>query len=127
MNYIINPMWFYWVGVLSKLSIISIVISVVLGLSFLAFIISSLEDYVEFGKEDKDFKTKIKLVKIIGILLTITLTILILIPSRQTIYTMMMAKLTTTDNMQIVKEESKELIEFFTEQIEDIIDNAEEE
>ena len=126
MNYIINPMWFYWIGMLDSLLIVSILISIVLGIILIVAGITSIVSYSDYGKEDENFKSSFKVVKIVSTLLSIVLMITIFVPSKQTIYTMMTAKLVTTDNMQIVKEEGKELIEFLTEQIEDLIDTEEE-
>lgn len=94
MTYIINPIWFYFLDVVGELNIFSAAACVVC----LLLIIGSVVGYAICF--DCDLSTAIvkKLFKTCLIALPITLVISVLIPSKETLITMMVAKFATYEN-----------------------------
>lgn len=99
MNYIIDPMFFYLANICETIKIISLVLLILSGaaLIFMAFFI--FEEYSCYGEDDEDYKLLKKWTKIAGIVLTISLTLLLFVPSEEILYKMQLAKLTTVENV----------------------------
>lgn len=57
------------------------------------------EEYSCYGEDDEDYKLLKKWTKIAGIVLAISLTLLLFVPSEETLYKMQLAKLTTVENV----------------------------
>lgn len=93
MDYIINPAWFYLISVGEGLKIIFILAAIILGIiAIVAICYGCTED-------DDDCK---KLGKKMTILFLISITIGILIPSKEATYQMMIASLATKGNIKEV-------------------------
>lgn len=99
MNYIINPMFFYLANICETIKVISLVLFIVSGVAliFMAFFI--FNEYAYCDEDDKEYKLLKKWTKIVGIALTISLTLLLFVPSEETLYKMQLAKLTTIENV----------------------------
>lgn len=93
MDYVINPIWFYVISTAEGLKILSIVIALSLGL---AAIIA-----ISYGCAEDDDNCK-KLGKKMTILFIISTSIVILIPSKEATYQMMIASLATKGNIEEV-------------------------
>lgn len=93
MTYIINPLWFYLIDVMKELKFVSIVVATICSLASLAFKVCAIDTYHE---EDKVPFNKMS--KITFIVALIALIMWIIIPSKETMLTMMVAKFATYEN-----------------------------
>lgn len=115
---IINPIWFYLIGVSSNLQIACAVIAIfALIIVFIgAPIYQILEDT---GTDFKGWRSKLL---IIGIICTF---ISILMPSKETCYQMMVASFITKENIEITAEAGKEAIDYIVNSIDKLLDEQE--
>lgn len=99
MTYIINPWIFYLINLCYNLSWILVVIMVISGLwlifSIVAFCVADQE------KEKEEVK---KHCKVVLIIFAVTAFISIFVPSEKTIYSMLIAKVVTVENVTAVYE-----------------------
>jgi len=107
MNYIINPMWFYWLNVCDGFKIFLIVFSVLYGISI---IVTLIEFVVENNKFPK-WKIIFYIIPIILILLAI------FIPNKTTLIEMQVAELATKSNIDYTIESIREIINYLLETI----------
>lgn len=115
MEYIINPWWFYLVGVLNALrsvALCGVVWGALLCLILLAFYCSHDCDY---GYDEAYVKRIIRIAKKTGIALGVCVTLIIIAPTETTTTKMMIANTLTTENI-------KGTVEFTPDQIGQIID-----
>ena len=123
MTYYINPLWFYLINVIDKINNLSVVLVglsiallVVLGMMFLGFYEN---DYNEKCEEDiktlNSFKKHIKRLILVTILSTLAC---VFIPDKQTCEEMMIASVVTHENVDAVKGDVKELIDYVSDKVE---------
>lgn len=115
---IFNPIWFYLIELAEKLNYIfaflaAVAIIATLTLLILKFIFSDEED-------DIIHKFKIKPFIIIASILIIIST---LIPSKETCYAMIVTSYITPENIESVKGETSDLIDYIIEQIDKLNDD----
>lgn len=109
MNYVVNPMLFYWSSVLDTAKAFSIVGAIVISILWLVCFISGVGNIAYVlsygGNEDSDdYKMGIKFLKWAQkciVPLVISLTLSIFIPSEKTIYKMMVANVATYENIDL--------------------------
>lgn len=126
MNYIVNPMWFYWINVLNNISfilaLVIIVLFLVLSIST-PIVIYNYNEYLEYFNNDKTkesyYKKVFKWIKCGFISLIISSIVIIVIPSEETIYKMMIAKYATSDNVEMVLEKITEGVDYIFDKIEE--------
>lgn len=134
MNYIINPSWFYWLQVLSDIK------SIVIGISALisaGLIIATITAIVYYGMGyryrdqtdedgiycDPDWTNHLlakKFVKILFPITIISLIISILIPSKETLISMMIAKYATKENLGMTVEGIKSAVDYIVNAMKEI-------
>lgn len=110
MKPIISPWFFYLISVLDKLQIVAalfLIASVILG----AICLLDWADG-EFGKEDMKF------IKRMFITLFISLSIVLIVPSKETMCEMMVANYVTENNIETAKDDVKELVDYIVEKFE---------
>ena len=105
---IINPIWFYLVGIATTLKI---VIAFIAALIIVIAIVTAM---------DKGFIKEVKRLCIIGSILTI---LFCLIPSEKTCYQMMVASLVTKDNVEYVTETGKDIVDYIIESVDIIMED----
>ena len=98
MNYIINPMWFYWVNLIDSVHAISLIIFIVIGVAGLVLLPIWYSDEV-YSEEDK--KQFFKLLKIYIIVEIVLALIALISPSREVLIQMQLAKYVTYENVEI--------------------------
>lgn len=124
MNYLINPLWFYGINILSHLSIMLIVALVALGIALVIFTIyyfcemecASTVREVELNKQAKAIYKKLT-VAIIASALAITF-----IPSEETCYKMFVASMVTEQSYEFVKGELGSVVDTINDSAINIID-----
>ena len=116
-DYIINPMWFYWLDLLSDLECaICIIAGTVLVGIVVLLIISATKIFEGWDNEEKDLGKKIakKAIKLsvipIGLLFIVAL-----IPSKETMYQMMIAKYITHENINLSVEAVKSAVDYIVQ------------
>lgn len=116
MNYIIDPMFFYLAGICETTKIISLVLFMVSGVALIFMAFFTFNEYACYGEDDEDYKLLKKWTKIAGIVLAISLTLLLFVPSEETLYKMQLAKLTTTENVDKIFEYIDKAVDKILEQ-----------
>ena len=105
MNYIINPSWFYWLGVVESMNhfmvaafIVSIVV-VVASAIIIPMNISMIREFPDFSDDErKTVQFFTKALKIAIGVLVISGLVLMFVPSKETLIEMMIAKQATYEN-----------------------------
>jgi uncharacterized membrane protein len=123
MKPLIDPEIFYWMDVCENLKILIaffLVISICALLGFILFWIFSDDPWKsEEDKEKLDIKCKKWIIRLSIISVVSTLS-LIFIPSKETMYTMLIVNNLTEDNLSKGKEEVKELIDYTVEKLNEV-------
>ncbi len=114
MNYIIDPMWFYWINVMDSIWVISIV-GIVVSVVFL--IIGSIiyfENY-SYDENDQDKKLGTKFLKIAIPFLIAFVLIVIFLPTKSTLIEMQIARYATVENAEWTVETVKNAVDYIIE------------
>ena len=113
--YLINPWWFYLIGVAEAIQTFFMIIGALGGIIMvvLAFILLD-----EMGSVPKICKLTI-------ILFTIMIFIGTLIPNKETCYSMAIASVATTENLDYAAEVGKNVIDYITEKAIELIEAGE--
>lgn len=111
-NYIINPMWFYWVNLLNVLHVASIVVGSV-GIIILAvfaplYLCGALD-----ADEEKAAKRLIKFIPWFAVVIVIGL----LIPPKEVMYQMMVAKYITEENLAPSVDAVKSAVDYIVQAV----------
>lgn len=122
MTYIINPWFFYFIGLIEGLklfftifTIIGVLAIIILG-TFLA--VSNLDVDTPFDK--KNYELIIKWLKR-SIIATIVFALMLAItPTSATLNKMMISSLVTKENLETVKTNAKDLIDYIVEKAEEL-------
>ena len=114
MNYIINPMWFYWVNVVDTLVVILIVLFI---LAVVACVISGVFTLttLEYGADDEDHKTAKRIFKKCIVVAVIAATAVILIPTKSTLIEMQIARYATHENAEITIDAIKSAVDYIVD------------
>lgn len=122
MDYFINPIWFYWLGVCDGLKTFAIVLAALAGCTIIGFISSYIYNYVMVFEYKTDSnkqymnlcKTGIKWSVIVFIPLLI---IAIFAPGKQTMIEMQVASIATKTNAEWSVEQLKGITDYIIERI----------
>lgn len=112
MTPIINPMLFYWASVFDILKIICGIFA------FLALIASLI--ILADGIEMMDSKENKKMLITFSIIFLITLLGFVFIPSKRTVYQMIVFQNINEDNLGKCKDDVKEIIDYTIEKIDEV-------
>lgn len=107
MNYIIDPMWFYWISVIDRFKVFACCLDIVCvigaGVSF----------GCHFDAWDDDAgKTLMKWFRIFLIAFAVLSLLLIFVPSKNTLIEMMIARNATTQNAETAVEAIKSAVDY---------------
>lgn len=122
MTYIINPWFFYFASLTDNLQMLSIIVfsvSLIVAIIFGVVWCCEINDYNCFGCDD-DNKTQIinffkKMFKISIITVIVSAILMAIIPSEETINKMMISSVITKENIEGVKTDAKELVDYIVE------------
>lgn len=118
MDYIINPMWFYWINVLDAVHTVFGILTFILGFACITLIIIMIMTKFaacEENERDSDWKAFCSCKKILKSMIPITILIAIItafIPSKETILTMMIAKYATKENLSFTIDTVKQAVDY---------------
>ena len=116
--YLINPWWFYLIGIAEGLQSFFFIIGV-MGILF-----SIVFAFVFFDEIQKT-NAKFKPIKILSIIFAIMIFIGTLIPNEKTCYSMAIASVATTENLEYAAEAGKNVIDYITEKAIELIEAGE--
>ena len=120
MTYIINPWFFYFASLADNLQMLSIIVfsvSLIVAIIFGVVWCCEMNDYDCFGRDDKTqilnfFK---KMFKTSTITVIVSATLMAIIPSEETINKMIISSVITKENIEGVKTDAKELVDYIVE------------
>lgn len=117
MNSIINPMVFYCIDLFSNLNEVVFVIMILslFVVGIIGFVFFDMETGFGYDEDDEDFKKVKKVFSISSIILIVSISLNIFIPSEQTMYKMLIAKYSTPNNIEAV-------IDYIDESVEKILE-----
>ena len=121
MNYIINPWVFYLLNILEN-----VVSGIIIALFIFGIVLTSYAIIwcVELPDEDK-YPSPLAIVKKWKIPLIICIVVLVLTPSKETCYKMLIASQVTTENIESAKETVKEVADYIVESAKEIKEKTE--
>lgn len=112
MDYIILPSWFYWLGVAEIAHIMSIVLTMLLGVACSVLAILRISMFYDYSEEEPEVKTVKRLQKIVLPLTVLFLILAIFIPSKETLIEMQVAKFATYENAQLTLNAVKNAVDY---------------
>lgn len=108
-EYIINPAWFYWVDVVSN-------ISGFLGVSgVLCLIVTGVGFTITFWQDDEEMARAAKFFKKVIPAFALAVILAILLPTKEAMYQMMIAKYVTAENLNVSVEAIKSAVDYIVE------------
>ena len=119
MEPIINPWFFYLVNLLDRALVVAIIVLImsVIGTVFTFFV---LTDESCFDEEDTKIMKKWNKVSVIALLISTFM--LIAIPSKETVYEMVVASYITENNIEAAKDSAKDLIDYIVDKCDEAND-----
>jgi hypothetical protein len=120
MNYIINPQWFYWIGVLSVARTVCTVFAVLFGIGVLFGLAFTMWVYVEIGDNTEEYLLSKKLTKLAATIFFIGLMGAMFIPTKETVAQMMIASVATKENVSSVFDAIKSGADYVVQAIQQI-------
>lgn len=111
---IVNPIWFYIMSISTGLKVVCISVALISG-AITGIVFMNIEDGF---CEPKDLKKPLTLLVLFGVLS-------ILVPSENTIHKCLVANLVTYENVEVVKGEATELIDYIIDSVDKLNDSKE--
>ena len=112
MDYIINPMWFYWLSVVNNLKVAATIFTIVTGIIVGVVLMIFFLDDINIFKDHMILGVSVVLIFIASAIA------LIFIPSKQTLIEMEIAKHATYSNVESVKEQIKDAADYILDRLE---------
>lgn len=123
---IINPFWFYLIGIANSLGVFLTIIAGLMSIIYFIFLISYFVTSIEEGFNKEDKKNMNNFLRKGSIMCFILIIVACLIPNEKTCYQMLTASLCTKENIEYLKETGKNLVDYIIETA-DTLTNGEEE
>lgn len=114
MNYIINPSWFYWLGVVDALKVF---FGIFVAFGTIGVIIILLSAHIDYRPEDKEYKEYMRCAKIVICGVVLCVIGLIFIPSKTTLIEIQVARYATYDNARWTVESIKSAVDYIVDAI----------
>ena len=113
-GYIINPSWFYWVQVVDTLGLIATVFFAISLIGGIIFLVGRWVGVYDYDDERRFYK---KVCKIVLPVFIISLLAMVLIPSKETLIEMQIAKYATYENAAWTVESIKSIVDYIIEAV----------
>lgn len=110
MNYVINPMIFYWLQVVDVVWTLAVVVMIVCVLLIMLMTVATIDCFND--EESKRCKRIRKIAIIIGLC---CLAIMIFLPNKDTALAILISKLATKDNVNLTLEGVKKAVQYIIE------------
>lgn len=117
MEPIISPFWFYLISVLSGLHSLIFILLAILIISLIIMVSIYIDDTVS---------EHIKPIKLIIILVIVLSVIQAFIPSKETCYQMLATSLITPNNVEVVGDKTKDIVDYIVESVDKIMEKEDE-
>lgn len=115
MNYIINPMWFYWINVVDTLRL---VVSIAIFISAAAALVAAIIAVVNSDwKDDGEYKLAVKVFKRLIVLFVILCVVLVFLPSKNTLIEMQIARYATQENAELTIDAIRSAVDYVVQAI----------
>ena len=114
MTYIINPAWFYWVNVIDDLKSFIFAMEFIAGIALVCMVIIGFVDSL-FEK-----KTYCDVFKYFLLMFGVSSILFILIPSKETMYQMMVAQYISAENLTLSVEAVKDAVAYIVQAIAEV-------
>ena len=126
MNYIINPWVFYLLNILENVVSGIVIALFIFGIVLWSYaIIWYVELSTSYHDDEDKYPSPLAIVKKWKIPLIICIVVLILTPSKETCYKMLIASQVTTENIESAKETVKEVADYIVESAKEIKEKTE--
>ena len=126
MNYIINPWVFYLLNILENVVSGIVIALFIFGIVFASYaIIWYVELSTSYCDDEDKYPSPPAIVKKWKIPLIICIVVLVLTPSKETCYKMLIASQVTTENIESAKETVKEVADYIVESAKEIKEKTE--
>lgn len=99
MNPIINPMFYYLVDICKTIRVLSLAFFLESGVVLIFMSIFTFGEYPYYNEEIKKYKYMRERMRTATIVMAISITLLLFVPSQATLYKMKLAKQTTVENV----------------------------
>ena len=116
-DYIINPMWFYWLQVVDGIQGIFFVVAVLSAIVLIVCGIITLALYVDDCFED-ELKKIAKCLRPTLLILAVSMLLVVFIPSKKTLIEMEVAKHATYSNVESIKEQITDAADYILDRLE---------
>lgn len=119
MNYIINPMWFYWISVADTVCTISVIL---LAFSSVATAVGILMYFctAEWGEDDPDYRTAKRLLKIALPICIVAALLVVFLPGKNTLIEMQVARYATVENAEMSLDALKSAVDYIINAIKEM-------
>ena len=118
MHYIISPWAFYLLGLVDSIGLVCVVFLFLFGIAFGVY---ATIWFVELD-EDEKYPTPSQIFKKCKIPLILSIVFLVFVPSKDTIYKMMIASQVTTENIDTAKETIQDVADYIVDAVKEIKD-----
>ncbi len=126
MNYIINPWVFYLLNILENVVSGIVIALFIFGIVLVPYaIIWYVELSTSYYDDEGKYPSPLAIVKKWKIPLIICIVVLVLTPSKETCYKMLIASQVTTENIESAKETVKEVADYIVESAKEIKEKTE--
>lgn len=126
MKPIISPWWIYLIDLFDNLKGLLGVALFLLGGAAVALLIIWFFSSLDYEQDEGPIVACKKYLKKSVIWLCVSGLLFTVIPSKDTMYTMIVLDNVTTDNIQAIGKTGKDIIDYITEQIDKVVNNKEE-
>lgn len=124
---IINPFWFYLIGIANSLGVFLTIIAGLMSIIYFIFLISYFVTSIEGGFNKEDKKNMNNFLRKGSIMCFILIIVACLIPNEKTCYQMLTTSLCTKENIEYLKETGKNLVDYIIETADTLTNEEEEE
>mgnify|MGYP004529342061 CR=1 FL=1 len=126
MKPIINPWLVYLIDLFDNLKGLLTIALILLGCAVVILSIIWFFSSIDYGQDEGPIVTCKKYLKKSVIWLCISGLLFTVIPSKDTMYTMIVLDNVTTDNIQAIGKTGKDVIDYITDQIDKVVNDKEE-
>lgn len=116
-DYIINPMWFYWLQVVDGIQGVFFVVAILSAIALIVCGIIACALYVDDCFEDESKKI-VKCLRPTVFILVVSMLLVIFIPSKKTLIEMEIAKHATYSNVTSIKEQITDAADYILNKLE---------
>lgn len=117
MDYVINPMWFYWLQVVASLRTVCIVIAVFNTIACIILWIVALCELEYCNTDDEDYRRHTRIATILIPISVFAILLGVFIPSKNTLIELQIARLATKQNVEFGIEAIKSATDYVIEAI----------